>query len=85
VRRGLLNRVPHEVDKRAVLIELTDAGRELANRVGDATVRLTDQIADRLTPGDAAELRRLLHELVRDTDGGLAIDIRFPAELHRSE
>jgi DNA-binding MarR family transcriptional regulator len=84
VRRGLVNRVPHELDKRAVLIELTGDGRALAVRVGEATGALVDEIEARLTPNEAAELRRLLHVLLQDTDGGFAIDIRFPSELHRS-
>jgi DNA-binding MarR family transcriptional regulator len=84
VRRGLVDRVPHEQDKRAVLIELTAAGRELAARLEEATGRLTDEIANRLEPGDAEDLRRLLHVLLRGTDGGFAIDIRFPADLHRT-
>lgn len=85
VRRGLVDRLPHELDKRAVLIGLTADGRALATRLGAATGRLAEEIADRLTRDDVTELRRLLHALLRDTDGGFAIDIRFPSELHRGE
>lgn len=85
VRRGLVNRLPHELDRRAVMIELTEEGRALATRLGDATGRLVEAITTRLTRDDVTELRRLLHALLRDTDGGFAIDIRFPSELHRSE
>jgi DNA-binding MarR family transcriptional regulator len=85
VRRGLVNRLPHEEDKRAVLIGLTKEGQRLAARLGEATGLLTDEIADRLTAAEAAQLRRLLHNLLRDTDGGFAIDIRFPSEIHRRE
>jgi DNA-binding MarR family transcriptional regulator len=82
VRRGLVNRVPHEHDKRAVLMELTDEGHELAAQLAAATEMLTDDIATRLTPDDTDDLRRLLHALLRGTDGGVAIDIRFPADLY---
>lgn len=81
VRRGLVDRLPHEQDKRAVRIELTEQGRALADQLGAATARLTAEIDERLSPDDADDLRRLLHTLLRDTDVGFAIDIRFPTEL----
>jgi DNA-binding MarR family transcriptional regulator len=78
VRRGLVDRAPHGSDKRAVLIGLTGAGRELAGRLDEATGELTAFIAARLSADDRDELVALLHVLLRDTPGGDAIRSRFP-------
>jgi DNA-binding MarR family transcriptional regulator len=41
VQRDLVSRAPHGQDRRAVLLELTAEGRDLAGRLGEATGRLT--------------------------------------------
>jgi DNA-binding MarR family transcriptional regulator len=78
VQRGLVSRVPHQQDKRAVLIELTEDGRGLAARLEEATTVLTDEISGRLSPTEAATLARLLHTLIDGTAGAEAIRLRFP-------
>jgi DNA-binding MarR family transcriptional regulator len=79
VRRGLVDRAPHGSDKRAVLIDLTGVGRELAGRLDDATGELTAVMAARLSEADRKELVRLLHLLLLNTPGGDAIGSRFRA------
>lgn len=78
VRRGLVDRAPHDSDKRAVLIGLTGAGRELAGRLDDAMGELTASIAERLSVQDRDQLVALLHVLLQDTHGGEAIRSRYP-------
>ncbi len=57
VRKGLLVRRPHETDRRAVKLELTDAGRELSER---SEVLERELSVDLLAPLDAAEVKTLL-------------------------
>ncbi|GAA0309965.1 MarR family winged helix-turn-helix transcriptional regulator [Kineococcus aurantiacus] len=69
---GLVRRTPDPADARAVLVELTDAGREelLANRRrlrGPLTRALHDLPAD---PGDLERLTRLLEEITHHLDTG---------------
>lgn len=78
VQRDLVSRVPHEQDKRAVLIHLTDAGRALAAQLGEATSRLTGEMGARLTAEDVETLATLLHTLLDGTDAAQAIRSRFP-------
>ncbi|MGW3043941.1 MarR family winged helix-turn-helix transcriptional regulator [Kitasatospora sp. NPDC001159] len=78
VQRDLVSRIPHEQDKRAVLIQLTDAGSTLAAQLGDATARLTTEMAARLTSSEVDTLTTLLHALLDGTDAARAIRSRYP-------
>ncbi|MFF0815630.1 MarR family winged helix-turn-helix transcriptional regulator [Rhodococcus sp. NPDC003318] len=64
-KAGLVRRVPHPSDRRATLIEITQAGRDLAF---DATERLNSQVFSK--PGLSADkldtLVRILAELRRE-------------------
>jgi DNA-binding MarR family transcriptional regulator len=72
--------VPHQQDRRAVLLELTTAGRELSRQLGEATGRLTAEMASRLSAADIGTLTGLLHTLLDGTDVAQAIRSRFPHE-----
>lgn len=70
---GYVRRLPDPTDRRARLVELTDAGREALHeqwvgRRPGAAARLL-----RLAPGERAELLRLLQKLTAD-DGEAALD-----------
>ncbi|MEU5310855.1 winged helix DNA-binding protein [Streptomyces sp. NPDC021562] len=78
VQRDLVSRVPHEQDKRAVLLELTPAGQSLAAQLGEATGRLTTTMAETLKAADVATLTRLLHTLLEGTDIAQTVRNRFP-------
>ncbi|MCC9307291.1 MarR family transcriptional regulator [Kitasatospora sp. RB6PN24] len=78
VQRDLVSRVPHQQDKRAVLIELTDTGSALAAQLGEATGRLTAEMAGRLSPQDVDTLTALLHTLLDGSEVLEGIRSRFP-------
>jgi DNA-binding MarR family transcriptional regulator len=61
---GLVLRRPHPEDGRAVLVEITDAGRELA---AEATARLNREVfsSPELSSGRAGELVAILRDLRR--------------------
>jgi DNA-binding MarR family transcriptional regulator len=64
-QRGLLRRQPHPEDRRAVSVQITDAGRRLVTK---AVTENTRQEAGVLT-GLTAKERRLLAELLRKVLG----------------
>ncbi|MFJ4185309.1 MarR family winged helix-turn-helix transcriptional regulator [Kitasatospora sp. NPDC089509] len=78
VQRDLVSRAPHGQDRRAVLLELTDEGRDLAGSLGEATGRLTAEMGGRLTAAETETLVGLLRTLLDGTDAARAIGSRFP-------
>jgi DNA-binding MarR family transcriptional regulator len=63
---GLLRRLPHPSDRRALIVELTPEGLELADRVLDQILAL---IAVILAP--VQDRTQQFEDLVRDALGGL--------------
>jgi DNA-binding MarR family transcriptional regulator len=63
-RQGFVVRLPHPTDGRAILAEITDAGRQVVDR---ATVDLNDSAFTQLglPEGDLAELVRILRDMRR--------------------
>ena len=59
----LVTRVPDPSDRRAVLVQLTDAGRALLDRIDDARRQVSADMFDDLTPAERTELARLLHKI----------------------
>jgi DNA-binding MarR family transcriptional regulator len=47
---GLVRRQPHPTDRRATLIELTDAGRQMCNKIGDGHVEAAAELLRALSP-----------------------------------
>lgn len=64
-RAGLVKRVPHPTDRRAVLAELTPAGRQVAARATD-DVNRTVFTAPGLPPDDVSTLVSVLRTLRRE-------------------
>lgn len=64
-RKGYLRRCPHEQDRRALRIELTDAGKELwqqqLRRCGQRVMRTAEAP---LAPAERAQLRELLERIL---------------------
>jgi DNA-binding MarR family transcriptional regulator len=60
---GLVERRPDPTDRRATLVALTDAGREMLAAADAERRRRADDLLARLTDPERAELLRLLHVL----------------------
>ena len=63
-KAGLVQRIPDEHDRRAVQIEITDAGRELYERTVDTQAAKEAIIADALTGDQQDQLNDLLRRLM---------------------
>ena len=66
---GLVRRVPHPADRRAVRVEPTEAGLALQARMLDVVIAFNRRLTAGLTQNDLARLRELLEALeanVRD-------------------
>lgn len=63
--QGLVRRVPHPSDRRALVVELTDAGRDLGTRVAKALAEESFGLAG-IAEDDLRELVDLLRRIRRD-------------------
>ncbi|MDP9180575.1 MAG: MarR family transcriptional regulator [Chloroflexota bacterium] len=71
---GLVHRTPHESDRRVTLVELTDQGRDLLERVMPGIKRVVvEGFASRLSEEQASSLRSIL-ELLLEATGGVEPD-----------
>lgn len=64
VERDLAARVADPCDGRGVAVELTDAGRELLDRITAGRRAATESLLAGLTPAERAELAGLLRHLL---------------------
>jgi DNA-binding MarR family transcriptional regulator len=62
-KRGLIVRRPHPDDGRKLVIDLTDAGRAIIDRVLPGIHMLETRVMSALTPADLAQLMRLLSKV----------------------
>jgi DNA-binding MarR family transcriptional regulator len=77
--RGLVAKEPGSDDKRVVRLRLTPAGQQTLADGRVQTAALDGLLTQRLSPGEMAELARMLRELLRGTPGGYAIEQRYGA------
>jgi DNA-binding MarR family transcriptional regulator len=61
--RGLVGRTPDPGDRRAVLLHVTDEGRRIRAEIEAARTADAAELFGRLSPGDRAELARILRAL----------------------
>jgi len=62
-QRGLVTRTPDTSDRRATLVDVTDAGRRLMKRIRAARRDEADQVFEALDEADRADLLRILRAL----------------------
>lgn len=63
-RRGFVRRLPDPDDRRGVIIELTDQGREVVDSAVAALAVSDAQLVGRLDPEEVAQLEALLRKLL---------------------
>lgn len=63
---GLVERRPDPTDRRATLVALTEAGRQVLTVADEERRRRADDLLARLEPAERTELLTLLHRLVDD-------------------
>jgi DNA-binding MarR family transcriptional regulator len=61
--RGLVERAADPTDRRAVVLTVTEAGRQVQREVDDARAADAQELFGRLSAGDRAELARILRAL----------------------
>jgi DNA-binding MarR family transcriptional regulator len=61
---GLVTRVPHPTDRRATLIELTDAGRRAADQAMQPKFAAIGELFDDLSPAEEKRLSTILGKLL---------------------
>lgn len=64
-KKGLMVRKPHEKDRRSFLIELTPEGRACFKEHHEFHIRMTQEIVSELSPGEQAELHRLITKVLK--------------------
>jgi MarR family transcriptional regulator, lower aerobic nicotinate degradation pathway regulator len=74
-RRGLVTRVPSAVDRRAVLVRLTDEGRSLVSEAAGLFAVDVSAMLDRLPARDRAVLSRLVSRLLVSHAASQGIDL----------
>lgn len=63
-RRGLLRRLPDPQDRRGVLVELTDEGKEVIDAAVLANTASERQVAAQLNPDEIEQLDQLLRKML---------------------
>lgn len=64
-RKGLIERRPHETDRRSYLIVLTDAGEEHFSRHHEFHLKLTEEIASTLTSEELESFELILAKVIK--------------------
>ena len=76
-KRGLLVRRPHPEDRRKLVIDLTDAGRDIIDQVLPGVHQLETRVMSVLTPTERAQLMRLLSK-VQSSAATVAVETPEP-------
>lgn len=73
VKRGLLIKRPHEVDKRRIVLSLADEGWSLLRKLSEVQPKINDVHFAPLSRADFMALHRMMRELTVSTDRALVI------------
>lgn len=72
-RRGLISREESQLDRRAKIVRITDAGRAFINRLQPSVVRAQERLVAPLTEEERQEFQRLLNIMISENnDAGRA-------------
>src|SRR6266700_5513509 len=77
VEDGLIERIPSSSDKRMVTLTLTDAGREMAAKVGSIESQFYEVLADVVKDAPLQEMLKLLWQFVEGKPTGMALARRM--------
>ena len=80
VALGLLSKKPHPRDTRAVLIELTDAGKALLARLTPLLRKINDRLFSGNKPSDIAILSRFVQHLADESAHSIRLAQAYAAE-----
>ena len=83
VETGLIERIPSATDKRMVTLTLTDAGKELATKVGAVESQFYEMISGLGQGAQLPEIFGVLWRFVEDKPAGLALARRLGRESVR--
>ena len=64
-KQGLVARIPHETDRRSILVALTPAGNELFREHHDHHLHLTRELQAALSPEETAQFASILAKLTQ--------------------
>ena len=64
-KQGLVARIPHETDRRSILVALTPAGEELYREHHDHHLHLTRELHAALTPDEARQFAAILTKVTQ--------------------
>ncbi len=64
-KQGLVARIPHETDRRSILVALTPAGEELFREHHDHHLHLTRELQAALSPEETAQFASILTKLTQ--------------------
>jgi DNA-binding MarR family transcriptional regulator len=67
-RKGMITRVPNPTDRRGSLVRLTDKGKEMIDAAMEAHAATEHRLVASLSEADAADLQRLLRQLLLATE-----------------
>ncbi len=64
-KQGLVSRIPHDTDRRSILVALTESGRELYLEHHAHHLHLTRELHAVLTPEETGQLHAILPKLIQ--------------------
>jgi DNA-binding MarR family transcriptional regulator len=67
-RRGLVTRLPDAADRRGVIVELTDEGRDLVDQAVAAHAGIDRRLLSQLEPGEVETLAGLLRKVLASVE-----------------
>lgn len=80
VAKGLLTKEPHPRDTRAVLVELTEAGKDILTQLTPLLRRINDRLFSGNKPSDIAILARFVQHLADESTNSIRMARAFAAE-----